>query len=475
MKDQTINAIPKQILRAYDIRGHVEVLNPEVLQLLAYALAQQFKEAGQLQLVLGYDARLSSPLYAQIMAQGLCQAGIKVLWIGCVSSPLLYFSAKQYGGGNGIMITASHNPVTDNGIKWMLQGLAPTPQQIQQLSELSTANRGMSTRGTIQRFNPLPDYLDYLRQDIHLVRPVKICVDGMHGSAGAIALAALTQFDCEVIALHCEADGHFPQGPPDPSRPDRLAQLQALVVEQQAAMGIALDGDGDRLVIIDETGRYISPDRLMSLFAKICLAQNAGQKIVCDVKCSSMIADTVAKYHGQLAMIRTGSSFLRNYLQQQRAIFGGEFAGHYVFNDGRGQGYDDGLYAALRLLEYLTQQSQSLSQLLAEFAQRVATPDLYVPTAGADYAQFAAQLQSLACKYLATINKVDGIRLDFPFGFGIIRASNTGDFFTVRFDADSYENLHKIRQIFVEAAFAAQFTQIAQLLALADGSIEEQL
>jgi len=312
-------------------------------------------------------------------------------------------------------------------------------------------------------------YQHSLLTDIQLARPLKVVLDGLNGSAGRCAKMVLEKLGCTVIALRCEANGHFPDHAPDPSHAEHLSKLQATIVAEKADLGIALDGDGDRVVLLDENAHIISPDRLLSLFAQICLQQHPHKEIVFDVKCSRMVADTVQRLAGQAKMIRTGSSFLRAYLSQSQgtAVFGGEYAGHYVFNDGRGFGYDDGLYAALRVMEYLTQSSAaSLSELLADYPERYCTEDTYISTHDANPKQVLNDIEILSHQFGARLSKIDGVRLDFDDGFGIIRASNTGEYFTVRFDADNQSRLIEIRQTFV-SMLQMQYPQIAQELAQA--------
>lgn len=462
----------RKIFRAYDIRGHVAVLNPSLVNKIAYRLGQAMKAKDAESIVVGFDARATSAEYAKIVEKELSDLGLNVISIGCVSSPLLYFTAQCYGGF-GIMITASHNAVTDNGIKWLIAGLPPTPEQIQDLAysiELENNQSKLDKSGCVQHLEPLPAYLDYLQQDIGALSNIKICVEGLNGSAGAIAKQALTTLGAVVIDLHCDANSEFPLGPPDPSCEQRLSFLKQSVLDHHADLGIALDGDGDRVVIVDEHARIISPDRLLSLFAKICLMAHPHKQIVCDVKCSSLVAKTTHQYGGELHMMRTGSSFLRNYLAQSHhyAVFGGEFAGHYVFNDGRGRGYDDGLYAALRVIEFIQQQAKPLSEILKEFPERIATEDLYIDCANADYDEICKYIQSNVPSE-AQIIQVDGLRLDFPFGFGIIRPSNTGEYFTVRFDADNKADFNYIKQIFVDA-LSPHYPSIAQAMAVAHSS-----
>ena len=462
------NNFPIHIFRAYDIRGKVSLLNAEMVQAIAHGLAQQYIRAGQTQLVIGYDARLSSPSYAHIIFEVCAEYQLKATIIGCCSSPMLYYIARQYAG-NGIMVTASHNPKTDNGIKWIVQGEPPCPEKIQQVAQDSKAffipKQAVHQSQTEHQIFPefCLQYQQSLLSDIQLKHPIKVVLDGLNGSAGRCATLVLKKLGCEVTAIRCEADGNFPDHAPDPSQEIHLTKICHTVQEQQASMGIALDGDGDRLVLIDEHGKIISADRLLCLFAEMCLADHPECEIVYDVKCSTMVRNTIQALGGLPVMIRTGSSFLRKYLakSQGKAVFGGEYAGHYVFNDGRGGGYDDGLYAALRVLEYIQQKGISLSQALAQYPERNGTEDLYISTYQA-IPQTVLNAVEQQSQYIdAEISKIDGIRLDFDDGFGIIRASNTGEYFTVRFDADSAIRLDEIRQLF-SSMLLEQYPHIAQ-------------
>ena len=451
------DTFPLNVFRAYDIRGKVTLLTAQVIAAIAHAFTQLFKEKGQTQIVLGYDARLTSPAYSQILRTVL-QQNFEVIEIGCCSTPQMYYAAQQYQN-NGIMVTASHNPKTDNGIKWLLQGEPPTPASIQQLGLMAKklydqdAPFHLLEADQVQ-FNAKGSaaYIATLLADIQLKRPFKVVLDGLNGSAGQSAETLLKQMQCDVIALRCEANGHFPDHAPDPTQAAHLDQLRQTLLTHSADLGIALDGDGDRVVLVDENAKIISADRLLALMAQMCLARLPGGEIVFDVKCSSMVRRSIEKLGGQATMIRTGSSFLRQYIAQSKgqAIFGGEYAGHYVFNDGRGLGYDDGLYAALRVMEYLSEYpDKTLSELLAAYPERYYTEDTYISTYNNDPKVVLNEIANSSQQYQAKLSEIDGVRLDFDHGFGIIRASNTGEFFTVRFDADSAGNLDKIRHTFV--------------------------
>ena len=458
---------PMHIFRAYDIRGKVSLLGAGIIDAIAHGLAQQYQAAGQTRVAIGYDARISSPAFADIIARIFKDYSLEATIIGCCSSPMLYFTARQFDG-NGIMVTASHNPKEDNGIKWIIDGEPPGPEKIQQVAQLakSHCDSQLITLAELPH-QIIPEFcLQYqqgILEDIQLKRSFKVILDGLHGSAGRCADLVLRKMGCEVIALRCEANGHFPDHAPDPSQDKHLETLRQTVMQQQADLGIALDGDGDRLVLIDEHGQIITADQLLCLFAEICLSDSAPRQFVYDVKCSTLVRDTVQRLGGEPVMIRTGSSFLRTYLNhsQHQAIFGGEYAGHYVFNDGRGWGYDDGLYAALRVMEYLDQTGQTLAQALAAYPKRHGTEDLYISTRQVRPVELLNFVEQQSARINAQISKIDGIRLDFEDGFGIIRASNTGEYFTVRFDANNAQGLNEIRHLFV-AMLRDRYPEIAQ-------------
>ena len=458
---------PMHIFRAYDIRGKVSLLGAGIIDAIAHGLAQQYQAAGQTRVAIGYDARISSPAFADIIARIFKDYSLEATIIGCCSSPMLYFTARQFDG-NGIMVTASHNPKEDNGIKWIIDGEPPCPEMIQQVAQLAKSHCDSQLLGLAELPHQIiPEFcLQYqqgILEDIQLKRSFKVILDGLHGSAGRCADLVLRKIGCEVIALRCEANGHFPDHAPDPSQDKHLETLRQTVMQQQADLGIALDGDGDRLVLIDEHGQIITADQLLCLFAEICLSDSAPRQFVYDVKCSTLVRDTVQRLGGEPVMIRTGSSFLRTYLNQSQhqAIFGGEYAGHYVFNDGRGWGYDDGLYAALRVMEYLDQTGQTLAQALAAYPKRHGTEDLYISTRQVRPVELLNFVEQQSARINAQISKIDGIRLDFEDGFGIIRASNTGEYFTVRFDANNAQGLNEIRHLFV-AMLRDRYPEIAQ-------------
>ncbi|WP_333833597.1 phosphomannomutase/phosphoglucomutase [Acinetobacter schindleri] len=449
------HSFPMQIFRAYDIRGKVSLLNVSMVNAIAHGLAQQYQSAGQTRVAIGYDARLSSPTYAHIIQRTLSLYAIEAHIIGCCSSPMLYYTSREFGG-NGIMITASHNPREDNGIKWLINNQPPCPEMIQAVGlEAQKYYSDELQQVDWIEHEIIPEYcLKYqqsILNDIQLKRRYRVVLDGLNGSAGRCAALVLNKLGCDLMTIRTEANGHFPDHAPDPSQEAHLQLLKAKVLETRADLGIALDGDGDRLVLIDADGQVITADQLLCLCAEICLKDTVDKEFVFDVKCSTLVRNTVQALGAKPVMIRTGSSFLRKYLanSQGQAIFGGEYAGHYVFNDGRGGGYDDGVYAALRVMEYLDQTGQTLAEALARYPKRTGTEDLYVSTHQIKPLELLDFVEAQSRKLNAQISKIDGIRLDFDDGFGIIRASNTGEYFTVRFDAENQSRLNEIRYLFV--------------------------
>ncbi len=441
---------PAHLFRAYDIRGSIDDLPAELVSNIGRALGSQLREQDQYQVVVGYDARASSSGYAKLIRQALADCGLTVIDIGLVTTPLCYFAAAQHDG-NGIMVTASHNPVDENGVKWLMQHHSPTPEAIQQIMQRIQQANFSEGLGQVISQSFTESYLTQLHEDVLLSQPVHISIDGMNGSAGETALTAFQAAGCEVSSLNIEPNGMFPNGAPDPSNAAFLQELSNDIVISGSALGFAFDGDGDRLVVLDSQGKVISPDQLITLFARMCLDSNPGSDIIFDVKCSRMVSSVVTQEGGRPIMVRTGNTFLREALvnPEYQAVFAGEFSGHYFFNDQRGHGQDDGLYAALRLLEWLDTQGQTIEEALADLPPRISTPDLYLPLEATNATELLATFEQEAAQLSdAKISTIDGIRLDFEYGFGIIRPSNTGNYLSARFDADTSDNLQVIRATF---------------------------
>ncbi|MFZ3194415.1 MAG: phosphomannomutase/phosphoglucomutase [Moraxellaceae bacterium] len=441
---------PYQLFRAYDVRGTTSLLDEALIERIGRALGATLRDRMQRQVVLGHDARLTSPRYAEIMRQALVKSGLTVIDIGQVPTPIMHFAAKQHDG-NGIMITASHCDGDQNGIKWVIENSPPKPEDIQALAERADQNRFVDGVGQARQQSYTDAYIDALHGDVILGQNFEIAIDGMNGMMGQIAERVLTAAGCKVSGINLNPDGQFPNGAPDPSKAGQIDDLCNDVIISNADLGFAFDGDGDRLVVVDQQGQVVSPDQLIALFAQMILNAKPGADIIFDVKCSRMLSSVITQAGGRPVMVRSGNTFIRQAVQSTEydAAFGAEFSGHYFFNDGRSNNNDDGLYAALRLLEWLDQQGQSIAEMLKALPQRVSTPDLYIPLDGTDGRQLLADLQDSA-EALAEgqLSLLDGIRLDFNDGFGIIRASNTGPYLTARFDGETPEALIRIRQIF---------------------------
>ena len=441
---------PAHLFRAYDIRGSIDDLSNALIGKIGSALGSELRAQDQYQVVVGYDARASSPGYAKLIRQALSDCGLTVIDIGMVTTPICYFAAAQHDG-NGIMVTGSHNPANENGVKWLTQHRSPTPEDIQKIKQRIEREDFIEGLGQVRDQSYTENYLNQLQEDVLLSQSMHISIDGMNGSAGKIALAAFQAAGCEVSSLNTEPNGMFPNGAPDPSNAEFLQELSNDIVISGSSIGFAFDGDGDRLVVLDSQGEIISPDRLITLFARMCLDSNPGSDIIFDVKCSRMVSNVITQEGGRPIMVRTGNTFLRQALvnPDYQAVFAGEFSGHYFFNDQRGNGQDDGLYAALRLLEWLDTQGQTLEQALADIPKRISTPDLYLPLEAINATELLAAFELEAAQLSdAKISKIDGIRLDFDYGFGIIRPSNTGNFLTARFDGETADNLQVIRSTF---------------------------
>ncbi|WP_162818157.1 phosphomannomutase/phosphoglucomutase [Aquirhabdus parva] len=445
-------SIPKHIFRAYDIRGKVKDLTAQWMLPISRALGSELRNRGQLEVVVGYDARETSEEYARIMRDALAESGLHVIDIGQVPTPIMHYAARQYQG-NGIMITASHSPAEYNGIKWITQRQSPLPEDIQNIYDRAEKRTFTEGKGKITQKSFTRDYLDEMLSDVILSDDVTVQIDGMNGVMGKPAMYAIETLGCHVTGIDIDPNGLYPHGNPDPCEPDRLSNLSTQVIQSSADIGFAFDGDGDRLVVVNHDGTVVTSDQLIAIFAIMVLESRPGTDIVYDVKCSRMVSQTITAHGGRPIMSRSGSTFIRHAVMSKRSevSFGGEFSGHYFFNDGRGSATDDGLYAAMRLLEWLTQRGQTLSEVLQTLPPRIGTPDIYLPIDSDLPEKFFQELAiDAALVENATLTTIDGVRLDFHDGFGIIRASNTGAFVTLRFEADNAASVHHIRQVFYD-------------------------
>ena len=434
------------IFKAYDIRGIVpSTLNEEVALGLGRAFGTAARAEGQTTVAVGRDGRLSGPAISSALVQGLIEAGIEVIDVGLVTTPLLYFAASTLCT-SGIQVTGSHNPRDYNGFKMVLNGRAIYGDEIQALRRTMEAESWqLLPGGSVRSVDVLPAYAQRITGDVKLARPMKIVVDCGNGIAGASAPAIFRALGCEVIELFSEVDGNFPNHHPDPSKPENLLDLIAALQASDAELGLAFDGDGDRLGIVTKDGTNIFPDRQMMLFAQDVLSRVPGGHILFDVKCTQRLAPAIAAAGGQPVMFKTGHSLIKARMKELDSPLGGEMSGHIFFKE-RWFGFDDGTYAGCRLLEILSR-SADPSAVLNALPTSHSTPELNVTCAEGEPHRLTAQLQALAAGTFAApaqINTIDGLRVDWHDGFGLIRASNTTPVLVLRFEGHTPEALARI-------------------------------
>lgn len=434
------------IFKAYDVRGIVPAtLNEEVARGLGRAFGTAARAEGQTTVAVGRDGRLSGPALSAALIAGLIDVGIDVIDVGMVTTPLLYFAAHTLCQ-SGIQVTGSHNPKDYNGFKMVLAGRAIHGEEIQALRHtMETESWQLVPGGQVRQADVLAAYQARICNDVHLARPMKIVVDCGNGIAGASAPAIFRALGCEVIELFSEVDGNFPNHHPDPSKPENLRDLIAALHTSGAELGLAFDGDGDRLGIVTKDGQNIFPDRQMMLFAQDVLSRVPGGHIVFDVKCTQRLAPAIVAAGGVPVMYKTGHSLIKAEMKQLAAPLGGEMSGHIFFKE-RWFGFDDGTYAGCRLLEILSRHVDP-SAVLNALPSSHSTPELNVPCVEGEPHRLSAQLQALAAQTFAApaqVSTIDGLRVDWPDGFGLIRASNTTPVLVLRFEGQTPEALQRI-------------------------------
>ncbi len=437
-----------EIFKAYDIRGVVEtVLTPATVKAIGQALGSEAQARGQKKIVVGRDGRLSGPALAAALAEGICEAGVDVIDIGCVPTPVTYFAAHHLGVFSCVSVTGSHNPPAYNGLKMVLAGQTLYGDMIQGLRQRIIDNHFTTGNGTVSQYDIIPAYLERITSDIRLTRPIKIVVDCGNGVAGAIAPILFKQLGCEVRPLFCEVDGHFPNHHPDPSKPENLQDLIHALKTTDAELGIAFDGDGDRLGVVTKAGEIIYPDRQIMLFAADILSRVPGGEILFDVKCTRKLSEWVEQHGGKATMWKTGHALMKAKLQETQAPFAGEMSGHFFFKE-RWYGFDDGLYAGARLLEILSR-AQNANALLETLPNSVSTPELNIAMQEGQPAQLVQKLMQCARfpQEKARIT-LDGLRVEFDDGFGLVRPSNTTPVVVLRFEADTHAALTRIQKDF---------------------------
>jgi phosphomannomutase len=434
------------IFKAYDVRGIVpSTLDEEVAHALGHAFGLAALAEGEKTVAVGRDGRLSGPSLSSALVRGLVASGVDVIDVGMVTTPMLYFAASTLCT-SGIQVTGSHNPKDYNGFKMVLAGRAIYGDEIQALRKRMEGGMEAAARpGTVRNINVAAPYRDRIVQDVKLARPMKIVVDCGNGVAGASAPALFRALGCEVIELFSEVDGNFPNHHPDPSKPENLKDLIAAIAQHGAELGLAFDGDGDRLGIITRGGNNIYPDRQMMLFARDVLQRVPGGTILFDVKCTQRLAPAIREAGGVPLMFKTGHSLIKAKMKEVNAPLGGEMSGHIFFKE-RWFGFDDGTYAGARLLEIVSR-SPDPSAVLDALPTSFSTPELNVRCKeGEPHAIVQQLVGSAKFEAPAQVATIDGVRVDWPDGFGLIRASNTTPVLVLRFEGHTQDALHRIEQ-----------------------------
>ena len=443
--------VDPSIFRAYDVRGVVgKSLNAGVAHALGRAIGTLMNEQGLREIVIGRDGRLSGPELAAALASGLQAAGIDVIDVGAVSTPVVYYAAYHFNTGCGVAVTGSHNPPDYNGFKIVVCGETLSEGAIQDLyRRIASGTLDGDRAGLLRQLDVAPDYIEKIVSDVLAERRLKIVVDAGNGIAGALAPQVLEGVGCEVIPLYCDVDGSFPNHHPDPSDPDNLQDLMHAVKQTGADLGLAFDGDGDRLGVVTRAGEIIYPDRLLMLFARDVLSRQPGATIIYDVKCSSHLKGQILDAGGSPLMWRTGHSLVKAKMRETGAELAGEMSGHFFFKE-RWYGFDDGIYAAARLLEILAgdQLGRTPEEIFATLPSSISTPELKVALAEGEHYRFMDQLRQRATFADATLTTIDGVRADWPDGWGLVRASNTTPVLVLRFEADNAAALKRIQQVF---------------------------
>ena len=439
---------PDTIFRAYDIRGVVpQTLTAETAYWIGRAIGSQSLAEGEPHVSIGRDGRLSGPALVERLIQGVADSGCHVSDVGLVPTPALYYAANVLAGKSGVMLTGSHNPSNYNGFKIVIAGDTLANEQIQALHTRLKTNDLTWGEGSIERVDILSRYADEIVKDIKLAKKLKVVVDCGNGAAGVIAPQLLEALGCEVIPLFCEVDGNFPNHHPDPGKPENLVDLIAKVKETSADLGLAFDGDGDRVGVVTNTGTMVFPDRLLMLFAQDVLERNPNAEIIFDVKCTRRLTPLIKEYGGRPLMWKTGHSLIKKKMKATGALLAGEMSGHIFFKE-RWFGFDDGIYSAARLLEILSKQQQTAEELFETFPNDISTPEINIDVTDESKFSIIEALHDAQWGDAAELTSIDGVRVDYPHGWGLVRASNTTPVLVLRFEAETEAELQRIKDVF---------------------------
>ncbi|MCB5184816.1 phosphomannomutase/phosphoglucomutase [Methylobacillus gramineus] len=446
---------PKEIFKAYDIRGIVgKTLTPEVVEAIGQAIGSEAAARQQKTICVGYDGRLSGPELAAALSRGIRKSGLDVINLGLVATPMVYFAAFHLNTDCGVMVTGSHNPPEYNGLKMVVAGETLSGDTIQRLRQRIDSDDFASGNGSESSFDIAPAYIDRIASDIKLKRPLKLTVDCGNGVPGAFAGKLYRALGCEVEELFCDVDGNFPNHHPDPSVPENLTDLINNVTSGSSEIGFAFDGDGDRLGVVTKDGSIIYPDRQLLLFAEDVLKRNPGSTIIYDVKSTRNLAPWIKQRGGNPLMWKTGHSLVKAKMKETGAALAGEMSGHIFFKE-RWYGFDDGLYSGARLLEILSQ-FDNPSDILNGLPDSVSTPEQHISMQEGEPHKLIAQLQTSATFEGADeVITIDGLRVEYPDGFGLMRPSNTTPVIVLRFEADNLAALKRIQEQFRLVILAA--------------------
>ena len=445
---QSVNS---SVFRTYDIRGPVgpEDINEDLAYAIGLAFGSEALSHQQSEVIVGRDGRLSANVITSALMSGIRATGCAVINIGQVPTPLVYFATHQLSTQTGVMVTASHNPGHHNGFKMVLAGQTLSTEGVQVIYK-RVVERDFTMGSLIGGYTAhdiIPEYITYVTQRINLNKPIKVVLDCGNGVAGILASKLFTALGCEVVELFCDVDGRFPNHHPDPTVPENLVDIIKVVKDTQADIGFAFDGDGDRIGVVTNKGTVIWPDRQLIFFAQEVLAKHPGSKIIFDVKCTNNLPAKIKEWGGEPIMYKTGHSLIKAKMKADNAPFAGEMSGHIFFND-EWFGFDDGLYVAARALRILSLSDLSAEALFAQIPNSFNTPELKLALPESEKAEFMSQLINHSDFSGAEYITIDGLRVDFGYGWGLVRPSNTSAYLVIRFEADSEAHLEEIKTMF---------------------------
>ncbi len=436
------------IFREYDIRGVAgKDLTEDVVEKIGRSYGTFIQKTMGKEIVVGRDVRLSSEPFSKLLIKGIAGTGCNVLDVGVVPTPVLYFSIAHYGKSGGVMITGSHNPIEYNGFKLCRELFSIYGREIQELKKIIEENSFISGSGKVETDNPIPSYMNEVTSRIKVEKPLKVVVDAGNGTGGEVAPEIFRRIGCSVVELYCEPDGRFPNHLPDPTVPEFTADLRKKTKEERADLGIGLDGDADRIGAIDNEGNIVWGDKLLALYAREIL-KKGKQKIIFDVKCSQGLIEDIEDHGGIPIMWKTGHSLIKKKMKDESSPLAGEMSGHMFFSDNY-YGYDDAIFAGSRLLELLSKTEKSFAELLSEIPVYVTTPEIRIDCSDETKFKVVEEVKKYFKERYSTID-VDGVRILFPGGWGLVRASNTQPVIVVRFEAKTEQRLDEIKNIVME-------------------------